>query len=390
MKVTFVSNYINHHQIPVSNEMYARLGDEYRFVQTEPMEEERVTMGWGAAVNELPYLLCYYENPETCKKLILDSDVVIFGGVEDESYIAPRLEKGLFTIRYSERIYKEGQWKRVSPRGLIKKYKDHIRYRNSDVYLLCSGGYVADDFNLIGAYPNKMMKWGYFPETYSYDLDKLFEKKAKNEAPVILWVGRMIELKHPEYAIHMAGEFVKQGKKIKLRFIGDGEKKEELLAAVESKGLKEYVEFLGFMSPWEVRKQMEEASILLMTSNRIEGWGAVVNEAMNAGCVVVASHIIGSAPYLIKHRENGMIFKAGDANSLTENVSEIIDNNCCLKEMGQNAYHTIEKLWNAKTAVERLLDFCEHKNVNAYKEGPCSKAIPVREGKMYKKLIETR
>lgn len=390
MKVTFVSNYINHHQIPVSNEMYAQLGENYRFVQTEPMEAERVEMGWGDAVKEIPYLLCYYEEPEICKKLILDSDVVIFGGVEDESYIAPRLEQGLFTIRYSERIYKEGQWKRISPRGLIKKYKDHIRYRNSDVYLLCSGGYVADDFNLIGAYPDKMMKWGYFPETYQYNLDELFAKKEKNDVPIVLWVGRMIELKHPEYAIHMAEQLKKQGKKFKLRFIGDGEKKDELMAAVNNLGLGECVEFLGFMSPSQVRTQMEEASMLLMTSNRIEGWGAVVNEAMNAGCVVVASHIIGSAPYLISHRENGMIFKAGDADSLTENVSEIIDNNSYLKTMGKKAYSTIDKLWNAKTAVERLLEFCEHKKVDAYEEGPCSKAIPVREGKMYRKMIETR
>ena len=149
MKVTFVSNYINHHQIPVSDEFYKRLGEDYHFIQTEPMEEERVKMGWGQAVAELQYLLCYYENEELCRQLILDSDVVIFGGVEDESYIAQRLEKGLFTIRYSERIYKEGQWKRISPRGLIKKYRDHIRYRKSDVYLLCSCGYVSDDFRLI-------------------------------------------------------------------------------------------------------------------------------------------------------------------------------------------------------------------------------------------------
>ena len=390
MQVTFVSNYINHHQIPVSNEMYARLGEKYHFVQTEPMEEERVKMGWGEEVKELPYLLCYYEKPQLCQQLILESDVVIFGGVEDESYIAPRLEKGLFTIRYSERIYKEGQWKRISPRGLLKKYKDHIRYRKSDVYLLCSGGYVADDFRLIGAYPDKMMKWGYFPKQYHYDLNKLFKKKENSGVPIILWVGRMIELKHPEYALYMAEQLKKQGKKFKLRFIGDGNKKEELVLEVKRKGLNDVVEFLGFMSPEEVRSQMEEARVLLMTSNRIEGWGAVVNEAMNAGCVVVASHIIGSAPYLIRHRKNGMIFKALDADSLTENVSEIINNKGYLKEMGREAYLTIDKLWNATTAVERLLAFCEHKNVNAYQEGPCSKAVPVREGKMYQKLVKTR
>ncbi|MBQ8040127.1 MAG: glycosyltransferase family 4 protein [Lachnospiraceae bacterium] len=388
MQITFVSNYINHHQIPLSDELYAQLGKAYHFVQTEPMEEERVKMGWGGEVKELPYLVSYYEQPEFCKKLILESDVVIFGGVEDESYIAPRLEKGLFTIRYSERIYKEGQWKMVSPRGLLKKYHDHIRYRKSDVFLLCSGGYVADDFRLIGAYPQKMMKWGYFVEKYNYDLKELFTLKNSNPEPVILWVGRMLDLKHPEYAVYMAQELKKQNKKFKLRFIGDGEKKEEILELVKTLDLETYVEFLGFMEPKQVRKEMETADILLMTSNRIEGWGAVVNEAMNAGCVVVASHIVGSAPYLIKHEDNGLIFKAGNYKSLTKEVLKIIDNTSYRKEMGIAAYETVDKLWNPMIAARRLIEFCNTKKVDRYEEGPCSKAIPVREGFMYKKLVK--
>ena len=35
MKLTFVSNYINHHQIPLAEQLYARLGDDYRFIETE-------------------------------------------------------------------------------------------------------------------------------------------------------------------------------------------------------------------------------------------------------------------------------------------------------------------------------------------------------------------
>lgn len=388
MKITFISNYINHHQIPLANELYSYLGDEYHFIQTEPMEEDRVQMGWGAEVKNIPYLLYFYEQPEKCRKLVLDSDVVVFGGVEDESYIKPRLEKGLFTIRCSERIYKTGQWKMVSPRGLIKKYQDHMKYRKKDVYLLCAGGYVADDFRLIGAYPDKMMKWGYFVEKYNYDLKELFSIKKGNEVPVILWVGRMIDLKRPEYAVYMASELKKQGKKFELRFIGDGEKKEEIISLVKSHGLEEETRFLDFMAPKEVRKQMEKADILLMTSNRIEGWGAVVNEAMNAGCVVVASHIIGSAPYLIKHEENGLVFKAGNYNSLTEEVLKIIDNTSYRKKLGTAAYKTIDKLWNPETAAKRFIEFCNTKKVDSYTEGPCSKAIPVREASMYRKLVK--
>lgn len=56
MKVTFVSNYINHHQVPFCEEMYRRLSEDYRFIQTEPMEEERVKMGWGEDLERIPYL----------------------------------------------------------------------------------------------------------------------------------------------------------------------------------------------------------------------------------------------------------------------------------------------------------------------------------------------
>lgn len=388
MKVTFISNYINHHQIPLANELYAYLGNEYHFIQTEPMEEDRVQMGWGAEVQSIPYLLYFYEQPEKCRQLVLESDVVVFGGVEDESYIKPRLEKGLFTIRCSERIYKTGQWKMISPRGLIKKYQDHIRYRKKEVYLLCAGAYVADDFRLIGAYPGKMMKWGYFVEKYNYDLQELFADKDAKEETLILWVGRMIDLKHPEFAVYMAEDLKKKEKKFKLRFIGDGEKKEEIINLTKNLGLEDVIEFVGFMTPKEVRKQMEKADILLMTSNRIEGWGAVVNEAMNAGCVVVASHIIGSAPYLIKHGVNGLVFKAGKPASLTKEVMKIIDNKCYRKEMGTAAYETIDNLWNPQTAARRFIEFCNTREVDRYKEGPCSKAIPIRELSMYQKIVK--
>ena len=90
MKITFVSNYINHHQIPVSNELYRQLGDDYCFVQTEPIEAERLQMGWEDQTGKLPYLKCYYEQPEVCKKLIMESDAVIFGGTDEESYIQDR------------------------------------------------------------------------------------------------------------------------------------------------------------------------------------------------------------------------------------------------------------------------------------------------------------
>ena len=169
MQITFVSNYINHHQTPVSDELYRLVGDGYTFVQTEPMEEERISMGWDKSAAERPYVKLYYKDRKVCDELIMSSDCVIFGGCEDESIIMPRLEAGLFTVRYSESIYKSGRWKFVSPRGLRRKYHDHIRFRKASVFLLCAGAHVAGDFSIICAYPGKKLKYGYFPPFEEYE-----------------------------------------------------------------------------------------------------------------------------------------------------------------------------------------------------------------------------
>lgn len=385
MQVTFVSNYINHHQIPLSNALYKVLGENYHFIQTEPMEEERAKMGWQSEVGNIPYLLCSYENKEECDKLLMESDIVIYGGLEQEDMVVKRLEKGLFTIRYAERIYKTGQYKRISPRGLKEKYHNYIRFRKQSFYLLCAGGYVADDYHLIGAFPKKMMKWGYFPKNIKYDIDKLLEEKEKKKRVRLLWTGRMISWKHPEYALFLAKYLKDSGYKFELKMIGEGEKESEIQKYVHQFHLEKEVSVYPFMKPCEVRKEMEQADIYLMTSDRMEGWGAVVNESMNSGCVVVASHMVGATPFLIEHQKNGLIFQSGNMKSFIKEVEKVIDNTSYRKEIGKSAYETIDRLWNAEVAAKRLLEFCEHPDMNRYDKGPASVAEPIREYKMYRK-----
>lgn len=54
MKLIFVSNYFNHHQLPFCDALYELLEGDFCFLQTQPMEEERVKMAWQA--EERPYV----------------------------------------------------------------------------------------------------------------------------------------------------------------------------------------------------------------------------------------------------------------------------------------------------------------------------------------------
>ncbi len=399
MQITFVSNYINHHQIPFCNAMCIETEGNFTFIQTEPMEEERVRMGWGE--EEPTYAKYIYKEPEVCENLILNSDIVIYGGAEEECYIVPRLKAGKPIFRYSERIYKTGQWKAVSPRGLHKKYIDHTKYRNKNVFLLCAGGYVPSDFHIIRAYPQKMYRWGYFPETKHYnEFNSLMDQKGYVEGnekkTYILWAARFIDWKYPEHVIELARKLKENGYFFQLDMIGGGPLEDKIKAMISQYQLEDMVHLKGFMEPSKVRSYMERADIYLATSNREEGWGAVINEAMNSGCAVVANHEMGASPYLIRHGKNGFLYENGKEQQLYTYVVQLIQDSNLRKTIGAEAYKTITQVWNAENAAACLMQLIKSLNVvkkekyppvgqipNLTEDGPCSKAPIISERKMY-------
>jgi glycosyltransferase involved in cell wall biosynthesis len=392
MIITFVSNYINHHQIPFCDAMYRAPGSEFHFIQTQPMAQERVQMGWSADLKKTPYVSLLYEDEAGCRELIRSSDIVLLGWSGREDLDRMRLQTGRPTLRISERIYREGQWKAISPRGLAAKYREHFRYRRQPVYLLCSGAYVASDFHLIHCYPGKMFRWGYFPETLHYDENQFRELKSHSGTVDIAWAGRMITLKHPEYAIRLAQTLKSAELDFRLHMVGDGEMLNTLQQMARDEKVTDVVQFYGAMEPEKVRRIMEQAHIFLFTSNYLEGWGAVVNEAMNSGCAVVASEEAGAVPFLIRNEENGLTYHDGSYQEFESQALYLARHPIERDRMGKKAYETITTLWNAEHAADELLRFCrgilQDGSAVPAQEGPLSRAEVIPPPKAVRTMQE--
>ena len=188
-----------------------------------------------------------------------------------------------------------------------------------------------------------------------------------------------MDWKHPDDVLTLAKRLKCEGRKFHISIVGDGEMKNELESMREAYGLSEYITFLGSVSVEKVREYMEKASIYLFTSDKKEGWGAVLNEAMNSGCAVVASDAAGSTPYLMKNGENGMVYHSGNMEELYQSVVKLLDSPKLCSSLGVKAYETIVNDWNAENAATCLIRLAEQLLSDEKKSigeamGPCSQA----------------
>ena len=378
-KLVFLSNYFNHHQRFLADEFYRLLGDGYTFIETMPMEEERKSLGWNR--EERPYLFSSYGSDEAYREAldrINSADVVIWGSAPDKM-VRGRIKAGKLTFRYSERVYKKEPPRYEMPLRALKYYFRFGRYKN--VHLLCASAYTAGDYARTRTFVGKAYKWGYFTEVKKYEdpLALIATKKPRS----ILWVARFLTLKRPEAPIEVARRLRKEGYQFELNMIGVGEELERARGLVEQLGLADCVHLLGSMKPEEVRAYMERSEIFLFTSDRREGWGAVLNESMNSGCAVVASHAIGAAPFLIKDGENGELYCDGDTDALYQKVKTLLDCPERRERLGKNAYETMAFKWSPQVAAERFAilaaELLEGAPTSTYDDGPCSIAPRLRD-----------
>ena len=385
MKIIFISNFLTHHQLPFCLEMVERYGDDFKFISTIKITEERLKLGYKDLDYDYDFVVRAYETEEEYSrvlKLALDSDIVMMGSTSD-IYLQERLKQDKLIFRYRERIFQNGLKTLFDKEKMKNIYERHLKYRkNKNLYMLCASGYGANDFYKLGVYKDKIYKWGYFPIFKSYDVQKLIEEKEKNEVINILWTSRFIKWKHPEFMVKLAVKLRNENYKFKIKMLGNGVEIENIKSAVKENNLEDYIEVVGPVSSDKVREYMEKANIFLFTSDKREGWGAVLNESMNSACAVIANRNIGAVPFLVQNGENGLTYENFD--EFYGLVKKTIDDKELRKKLSINAYKTIESTWNSKKATEnisQLFDDIMNNREVSIKSGPASKALPYKKEK---------
>lgn len=391
MKLVFYSIILNNHQANLADEFWGLLGNDYRFVELVEPNEGNAKGGTDDYASR-PYLIKAWKSEaewQEAMRLASSAEVCVFSGLQALPFEKERMKRGLLSFDMSERWLKRG-WVNLFSPVIFRMWLSYQMggWRRKPLYKLCCSAFAAADQYKLGTFNGRCYKWGYFTKVDKFDVEASSDVSTSNITP-LMWCSRYLMWKHPELPILMAHTLKMRGYHFVLDMFGSGEYEEQAKQLAGNLGVEDVVKFRGTMPNEQLMKEMREHDIFLFTSDRNEGWGAVANESMANGCVLVASDAIGSVPYLVKDGVNGLMFKSASTKTsfghpaqkalddLTEKVAWLLDNKEKMKEMQRAAFLTMYNTWSPKRAAQNLLqliDDLQNGRETSIKDGPCSKA----------------
>ncbi|MCD7824197.1 MAG: glycosyltransferase [Oscillospiraceae bacterium] len=176
---------------------------------------------------------------------------------------------------------------------------------------------------------------------------------------IILFIGRLVEEKHPLELIKYFQRLYKKDDSYRLIIVGKGELKEPLQALIEENELNSYVRYFESIPNNQIWELYRIASAFV-NLNRQEIFGMVLLEAMYYKVKVVAWHAPGP-DYIIQDGVSG--FLVSDEDSLIEAIEKRAP------DIGTNAHNRIvnDFTWD-KTASSVLIIAAQRGGVTAHRQ----------------------
>ncbi|CAL8472655.1 glycosyltransferase family 4 protein [Caballeronia sp. S22] len=142
-----------------------------------------------------------------------------------------------------------------------------------------------------------------------------------NEPPVILFLGRLVEVKGVSVLLRAAEMLERRGLAFRLLFAGSGDLA-TFQTEVELRRLSHRVEYLGWVVGDEKARLLANADVFVLPS-RSEGFPVAIVEAMAFGTSIVATNIPGIVD-AVRHEHEALLVPPDDAEALCESLSALI------------------------------------------------------------------
>lgn len=123
------------------------------------------------------------------------------------------------------------------------------------------------------------------------------------------------------------------------------------------------IEFRGAIKNNILPSVLAEHDILVLPSIH-DGWGAVVNEALQQGLYVICSNACG-AKELLRDKRRGLVFKSGSVNELRSHLTYCVENIEDIRNTRRYRYEWAAKHINGKTISRYMINVLNGDEVTA-------------------------
>lgn len=197
----------------------------------------------------------------------------------------------------------------------------------------------------------KVVNYGLNAEDFFHNGDT-----PKNPTPLLIHFGRLKKYKSVDVIIRAIDIVKGEIPNIQLKIIGTGDDQPRLEQLVDELGLRNWIEFTGFLEKPDVVKLMHQAWLTLNASIK-EGWGLTVVESNACGTPVVAANSPGLSESVVDGK-TGWLVPYGDVHALANQIIKILKNPADLAQKTANTTDWAKRFsWDR--AAEQTLQIIE-------------------------------
>jgi len=191
---------------------------------------------------------------------------------------------------------------------------------------------------------------------FGVDTEKFCRKSPQPEGKFIIGsVKTLSENYGQQYLIRAFNEVVKNNPQLDctLELVGNGPDREKLETLTKELGLREKVNFRGFVENSRLPEIYDTFSVACYMSES-ESFGVSAIEAMAHQCPVIASDADGFRE-VIDNGKTGIIVPKGNYKKAAQAIQSLIDNPAKREEMGKAARERVCQLYNWNENVDTMI-----------------------------------
>ena len=158
------------------------------------------------------------------------------------------------------------------------------------------------------------------------------ELGLKEDKKYLIGVGRLVKRKGFDYLIKALALL---DNNVECLIIGDGPEKENLEKLAQEMEVSQRLHLLGYVETEEKKFQYLAVSDIFILSSIHEGFGIVLQEAMQVGLPIISTNIGGQVD-LVKDDKNGFLVSIKDEKAITEAVNKILFDNSLRNKFSEN------------------------------------------------------